>query len=299
MDMMSQRRASCACLVALSACQVYESTLLGHDSSLMGGAGGAMAGALPLLNGDRASGTLVGGSPSDTPLVPGGEGGARDVPPAPGGEGGLGGAHESAGGAGPEPPEPELVDDMEDGNLFILHVSGRAGAWYSFADSESAAKVTIEQGLLRGTSKYNAHVTSVGFAEYGGMGFALNSSGTPRAYDASAYGGVELWARVAMGSVDVVHLAISDRFTHPGGLECDPAIPDGPEACFDDWLAPLQGLTTDWQRFQVSWADLHQQGWGRAGGDQIDISTLYEVQLQIGPAGSVDVWVDDVALLRR
>jgi hypothetical protein len=297
--MMSQRRAFCACLVALSACQVYERSLLGNASSLMGGTGGAIMGTPALTGGERGASIAAGGARSDVSAVLGGESGIANMQASAGGEGGESGILEGDGGQGPQTQDLDLVDDMEDANQFIVPASGRAGAWYSFADSKSAAKVTIEAGLLRGESKYNAHLTSIGFAEYGGMGFALNSNGTPRAYDASAYRGVELWVRVATGTVDVAHLAISDRFTHPGGQECDPGVPNGSEACFDDWLAPLLGLTGDWQRFEVTWMDLHQQGWGHAGGAQIDIATLFEVQLQIGAAADVDVWVDDVALLRR
>ncbi len=219
--------------------------------------------------------------------------GGSSEPSAPGGSGGNGG---SGGGSS----SGTVLDDMEDGDSSIPEEGGRVGAWYVYNDAtgsqdppESADFAMSQLSEPRGDSTFAAHSSGDGFTEWGaGFGFDLNNDGTTRGtYDASAYSGVSFWARSGAGSL-AIRVGLSDAQTSAEGGQCDPNTED---SCDDAFGANLQ-LTSEWQQFTLSFAELQQDGWGmQFPGIQRD--QLYSMQFEVGTNVAFDVWVDDIMLV--
>jgi hypothetical protein len=222
-----------------------------------------------------------------------------------------GGAATALGCASPPPGNLTLIDDMENGDNQILVASGRSGYWYTYDDgsagllnpaamSRSFSMEPIPGGRC-GVSQKAMRMTGSGFMTWGcGMGFffALGPSGTDIGlYDASGTKGITFWAKVGELSVKDAVLLVGDQWTDPAGGHCDATVQTGPTACYDSFSAPLT-LTTSWQRYSFTWAELVQRMFGlqRAAPDVANLAT---VNFQLGASSSVfDVWIDDVAFFQ-
>ncbi len=218
-----------------------------------------------------------------------GDGGA----PGSGGVGGSGGA----GGTSTCPAlasDEELIDDLNDGDRYIMPVSGRVGAWKDAHDDSPNAKMFPDPATgfvpsQTGDScrKYAAYVSGGGYVDWGAsFGFGL---GAP--YDASKYMGISFWARIDQGTSQVLRVAFPDKDTDVNGALCQGNT--GPNGCYD-YHGQRITLTSTWTKYTVSFASLTQEPWGRQA--PFDPATLYEVQFQI-PSGAAafGYWVDDIA----
>ena len=87
-------------------------------------------------------------------------------------------------------------------------------------------------------------------------------TGTKQTYDASAFKGVAFWAK-ANSSPGSLRVGFKDQNTAPEGGMCDAAAVNAREACNDDWGKAIS-LTTEWQPFTITFAELTQAGWGKA-----------------------------------
>jgi hypothetical protein len=197
---------------------------------------------------------------------------------------------------------------MENGLGSIAPICGRTGYWYTYNDMTAGALQTPAAGKAftdsaivpprttedGGTSSMAARTTGSGFTAYGaGMGFDLDDPGAgaaKRTYDASSYSGVTFWAMGSAGGS--VRFNVADKATDPsGGIFMGST---GPDQCSDHHGHALM-LTTTWQEFTFTWAQLTQQGFGYAEAT-LDTSHLIGMQFQVGvPTGSFDVWIDDIA----
>ncbi len=81
--------------------------------------------------------------------------------------------------------DPQMIDDMEDGNSVICNSGGRAGTWYTVADgTEGTVSPAVGAAFTmtpipggRGDSQMAAHMTASGFTGWGAqMGLSLNGS---------------------------------------------------------------------------------------------------------------------------
>jgi hypothetical protein len=186
----------------------------------------------------------------------------------------------------------ELIDDLEDGDQFILAQSGRQGAWVTYNDGSAGGNQTPAPGsFVPGTpgfeSTYAARTSGSGFSVWGAaMGLDLNRDGTTKStYDARAYDGITFWAR-ASGTLPI-RVMIADANTDPDGGICS--------NCFDHFGTNLT-LSSGWQRYTFSWGQLFQQGWGDQFG-RLDVEHLYGVHFQTPANTSFDFSVDDLGLL--
>jgi hypothetical protein len=199
---------------------------------------------------------------------------------------------------------------MENGMGAIFSVCGRMGYWYTYADSTAGATLTpavmmpFKDSMITpprprgdaGVSTMAAMMSGMGFTVYGaGMGFDLSNPGGGAAkstYDATkyAYTGVTFWAMGSAGGA--VRFNVPDRATDPSGGVCMGST--GTSQCNDHHGHAL-ALTTSWQQFTFTWADLTQQGYGYAEAS-LDVAHLVGMQFQVGsPTGTFDVWIDDIS----
>jgi hypothetical protein len=256
-----------------------------------GGRTSVTGGTVPL------GGTVVGGRGGTVPVggtllsggsVVGGRGGTL----ATGGMGGTVGGTTCPGLA----PNEEMIDDMNDGDRYIPQVNGRAGAWKDEGDATSSSTMFPDPaGLFTMTNtgdacrKYAAYVYGGPFVD-GNPAFRFGIGGP---YDASKYDGISFWAKIDSGSSSGLRVAFPDKDTQPDGGLCQASVPGN--SCWDHYGKKID-ITTAWTRYQVSFNELTQIGWGRAGAG-FDRSTIYEVQFQLPSNAKFGVWIDDVALV--
>jgi len=213
-----------------------------------------------------------------------------------GGAGGSGGT----GGTSACPPlssNEDLIDDLNDGDRYIMSINGRVGAWNDAHDDSPNAKMYPDSNSFVPSQtgdtcrKYAAYVYGGGYVLWGAdFWFGLGSP-----YNASKYTGISFWAKVDAGASTKIRVAFPDKDTHPDGVLCTQNPSTGPTACFDHYGSALS-LTTEWQKYRVSFADLTQDGWGRPG-KAFDPSTLYQVMFQIPVGANFGIWIDDVAFV--
>jgi hypothetical protein len=189
----------------------------------------------------------------------------------------------------------DLIDDLNDGNRFILNNSGRVGSWTDSHDSTpTGAMYPDPVNLFTPTDtgdscrKYAVYVKGSGFSDWGAsFWFGLGSP-----YNASKYTGITFWARTDAGSSGVVRVSFPDKDTYPDGGICKTNV-TGATQCYDHYGARVT-LTPDWKKQTLSFKDLSQDGWGLQGA-AFDPSTLFQVLFQIPVNATFGIWVDDVA----
>jgi Carbohydrate binding domain (family 11). len=190
----------------------------------------------------------------------------------------------------------EMIDDMNDGDRLIPQVNGRAGAWKDQGDATSSSTMFPDPaGLFTMTNtgdacrKYAAYVYGGPFVD-GTPEFYFGIGGP---YDASKYDGISFWGKIDSGSSSAVRVAFPDKDTQLEGGLCQMSVAGN--TCWDHYAKKID-LTTTWTKWQISFNELAQYGWGRAGAG-FDRSTIYEVQFQLPVNAKFGVWVDDVALV--
>ena len=159
----------------------------------------------------------------------------------------------------------------------------------------------------RGSSVSALHTTAAGFTNYGALvGVDLNRKGTSRlTYDASSYSGVEFWIRVESGSPSLVHFAILDEHTDPGGGLCcvsatsctgGGTIANG--LCYDHFGSDLSPITSEWVQRTVTFAELEQVGWGDNHTAALDSARVFGIQFSWTSA-AMDLWIDDISFVKK
>jgi hypothetical protein len=186
-----------------------------------------------------------------------------------------------------------LIDDFEDGDMHVPMVEHRAGQWLTFNDGTgsqfpkpgSAMSASRIPGG-RGASHFGIHNVGSKFSKWGAnLSFELNPH---RCYDASAYGGIEFWARghgEIRAAVKMTQI-VSEEF----GGSCS-------HDCFDAHTKYIK-LTREFTRVVVRWADLSQQGFGTP--IPFDARSLYSIEFSLTPEQTpFDFWIDDVSFSPR
>jgi hypothetical protein len=133
----------------------------------------------------------------------------------------------------------------------------------------------------------------MGFVTWGaGIGVDFNNDGvTYGPYDATKFKGICLWARVGPGADaggHAVRLKFLDGNTVPQGGVCSPDSTSA-DYCYDGYGADLS-LTSGWQLFKFTWAQLTQQTWGHQA-NAIAVDKLYSLQFETGAADAFDTWL--------
>lgn len=194
--------------------------------------------------------------------------------------------------AGP-PPCTALIDDLEDGDGWIIRCLTRGGPWYTYNDGTAGGTQTPLPGrpFLPDTpgymSKYAAHTKGSGFTSRGaGMGFDLNNPAGKRAtYDASAYKGLTFWARSTSSPLHM-YVNFPDRDTDPAGGVCT--------TCNDSFGKGID-ITTTWAQYTVLFSTLSTDGIGMPAPKAFDPAHVYSIEFHTPFSTVFDFWVDDIA----
>ncbi len=231
-------------------------------------------------------------------------------------------------------PNYVLIDDMEGtaapngpiklkiqgANLFPGYWFGQDSSGHAadsispnpFSYSELASPHETMSGI---TSTRAAHVTCVDADLYGYCEIAFwLAQNTPDArrfdagvtepdipvvlYNISAYTGLVFWGMSAVSNRVKMH--ISDLDTDPLGGKCGQSDA-ATDQCWDDFCAYVN-LTTTWQKFEIKFSALQQEGWGYAApSGRFDATTAGFVNFQVnGPSSATaaavngDFWIDDI-----
>jgi len=185
-----------------------------------------------------------------------------------------------------------LIDDFEDGDERAPRLEHRTGVWELFNDGTGTqspkpgmvSPVRIPGG--RGASHFALHSAGGKFSKWGS---SLSLEFNPRhCYDASAYGGIEFWAR-GRGEVRVV-LKMTQVMAEEFGGSCT-------HDCYDGHAKRIK-LTRDFQHVVVRWEDLKQQGFGAP--PRFDARSLDAVDFSVlAEETPFDYWIDDVSFIPR
>ncbi len=268
----------------------FEPSCSPEASAGQGGAGGDTAGWC-------SAATTEGGAPADDNAAMGGAAVDGD------GAGGESGGGLVTGGA-PSMPDPTsglLIDDFEDGDGTSFPVLGGQGLWFVVNDGSGLqfpAPCTLpsllsepERGSRRAMRTYGqGFISQPGGYSLIGLSVRSGAPACDQSIDASAFDGVEFWAR---GS-GTVRFFIGTVATHP-------LIDAGscPANCYDAHGNSVT-LGATWQRYRMRFDQLLQEGWGYpAGFDRSKILGLHwsakVAPFDPTPSACFDFWIDDVA----
>lgn len=205
------------------------------------------------------------------------------------GSGGTGGTGGSSGGSTSttsNPPDPTLIDDLEDGNN-QLKTPTYSGYWFTAVDTTGDGEITpdpsekcspVDLTTPRGDSNRAMHISgnwADGTDWTAALGFSFDKDET--AIDASAYKGIHFYAKTAITNPIRIQLMIS------GVMDAG------------HWERELD-LDADWSEVTLLWDDpgLAQPSW--ADPVDFDPGVLIGVQFQFMD-GTIDLWVDDVTFV--
>lgn len=191
--------------------------------------------------------------------------------------------------------EPE-IDDLEDGDEFILMRGKRNGGWYSYND-ETGSQTPPPRLLLlpdmpgAAGSRYSMHTSGSGFILWGaGIGFSLltppfpSDDMVPCPYDVSPHRGIRFQIR---GTNDDgrVRLQLPTIETQPPmqGGTCDGA------ACGDHFGVEVP-VSSSWEAREVPFAELYQ--WN--ADSKLDLTHVLTVEFHVAASVSFDFWVDQL-----
>lgn len=269
-----------------------------------------------MSGGSSGAGASSGGTGNVAGDQGGQAGGGRAGAPGSGGKGGAGG---SSGGAAGEAAtggsdggdgggeiitNPELIDDMEDRNQYILPYEGRDGLWYTaFGANGSAsdapgtennpmATVSAEEPNKAPGSTYAVEFKGTGGTEWGAM-LALDflqpdkATKVKKPYDASKYTGLKFWIKAEAAVTIVLRLPLKDTTSEANGA-CVAS-----DNC-EDHFQYLLDLTTEWTEVTLSWEDFSQVGWGYRVG-AFDPKQIVSVQFLVPTKKTAHFWLDDIS----
>ncbi len=313
-----------ALVVLLASCNVYTDSLVDdaaapeNGGALLGAGSGTMTspqGGRAATGGSKATGAeQSGGEAADKPSAGGGRGGnggggTNGVVGGTGPGTGLGGAAvggsapsagTSAGGTSNPPAGVDMLDDMEDGNFYLSPKPPRFGFWYVAGDTTVGAKLPKIEELVssltpaRDASASAVHFTATGFKGWGSsVGLSFTDMASKRgAYDAGSAVGISFWVRGSVSDNAKLRVLCPLIGTDPTGKQCG-GTSQG--QCLDHFATQVS-VTAQWQQVTVLFSSLHQAGWGLP-------LTGFEPKQMLGIEWSagisdVDVWLDDLALLR-
>jgi hypothetical protein len=187
-----------------------------------------------------------------------------------------------------------LFEDWEEHDSRVAPLDGRGGYWATYDDGTGKQTPPDKSPLFptritggRGASARALHMTGGKFKDWGvTFGAELASAAC---YDASAYSGIEFWAR-GPGVIKVGFQMIDVQDEKYGGL-CK-------TDCYNTHRKVIE-LSKTWKHYSVRWEDLHQLY--EAGPPlSFDPHRVRFLEFGIGPENTpYDLWIDDVAFVKR
>jgi hypothetical protein len=187
------------------------------------------------------------------------------------------------------PASPDdVIDDFEDGDLWLSRVAGRTGSWVGFATPGMGTVLGETSDVCVAHGKYSGHFTGNNLMAFGGNwnGVLIDPFALAIPFDATGYRGFSFWAATGNNAVPPLVMPIGVMTTDTSG----PAGLCGP--CGDYYR--VRGsipLTHTWTRQEVNFADLAQSGQGLP---QVQLRRAQLVSIMIWPENTYDIWIDDV-----
>lgn len=187
-----------------------------------------------------------------------------------------------------------LIEDFEHDDSWVLAADGRKGSWITFDDGTGTQSTPSRSALFpsripggRGASKQGLHVTGGRFTDWGvTFGTELADAAC---YDASAYAGIELWAkgpgvlRVGLQMIDVQDVK------YGGFCQTD---------CYDTHRKSIE-LTSSFRKYVIRWDQLRQL-FDAGAPVAFDARRVRFLEFNIAAKDTpFDVWIDDVSFVRR
>lgn len=214
------------------------------------------------------------------------------------GGGAAGEPSADAGAGGASEPNPNLIDDFEDGDEHILRQQGRDGSWFvrndgtaTQAPAADAPALPSSFVLVRSGSERGMHTTGGPFETWGAVvGTTLaTSSGIAVPYDLSHFQGLKLWLRTNSTSPNAAKEARLNfvAVATSSGSGCT--------VCDDHWGAPVP-LTSKWVEVDVPFSGLRQAGFGVPRLTSPDLTGVTALELAFPAGVSFDLWLDDPEL---
>ena len=185
-----------------------------------------------------------------------------------------------------------LIEDWEEDDPSLLRADGRSGSWLTFDDGTSKQNVPSSSQLrpsriTGGRSQYGLHLSGGRFTEWGvsfGSDFATGSC-----YDASAYDGVEFWAK-GQSAIHVGVQMIDIQSPKFGGF-CSGDV------CYNSHRKRVT-LSPGWKRYTVRWHELEQLN--AAARIPLDTKRIRFLEFSILAEDTpFDVWLDDVSFVPK
>jgi hypothetical protein len=189
----------------------------------------------------------------------------------------------------------ELIDDMEDGDPYILWVSGRAGAWSVFYDTTQGATIWPGSPFVMSDTYDACHGLAAraygGQFVYSGAGLGFGIGGP---YNASAFNGLSFWAKSGTGQEITIRVTFADKDTALEGGLCSPDVTA--TLCWNDF-GKYVAIPATWTKIRILFAELRQlPGWGNQPAGGFDPASIYRVQFYTPPGAQFDLWIDEAAL---
>jgi len=117
-------------------------------------------------------------------------------------------------------------------------------------------------------------------------------------YDVSAHHGIVFWG--ISSAANQVKVMFNNVDTDVFGDKCGQSDAAS-DQCWDSFSKYVK-LTDTWQKFEVKFSDLSQEGWGYAvPSGKFDATTVYKLSFVVNgpasasaPAVTADIWIDDI-----
>jgi hypothetical protein len=206
-----------------------------------------------------------------------------------------------------------LIDDMESTtsgpiSLSMASTGLTAGGWYDVISTGSTSNtispdpfafsaLSAPHETMTGvTSSKAAHIACTMADQYGYCQVGFGFADPPTAFDISKFTGIVFWGMSSAANSVKVQIANDD--SDPAGGKC--GMTDASTArCWDSYATYLS-FTDKWQKFEVKFSKLRQDGWGMEV-PTFDATTARGINFLVqgptsttAPAINADFWIDDV-----
>lgn len=189
--------------------------------------------------------------------------------------------------------QPELIDDLEDGDDQIPQAFGRSGGWYIFNDGTGTqdADPPIPEKISSAPEGQFAMVTrGFGFDDWGaGLGVNVAGADLSVGYDASDFVGIRFYARAEIEEQQSVRVNFPS--TQTGTLtECDDLD------CNNHFGVDI-GVDVEWQQHEVLFSEI-TQGVQLVEAREFQTRSFRDVQFLIPRGRDFELWIDFLEFIR-
>ncbi len=200
----------------------------------------------------------------------------------------------------------ETIDTMEDHDGAIENTGTRNGDWYAGHDATATGVQTpgstftmtplpTTDSRYSATDMWAAMTKGMGFNDWGeDLGFNLMLVPVGQTfhppYDATAYCGLNFFARVGVGASSTVIFRVPDKNSLPDGGVCGGA--DMP--CYA-YFQKVYSFNTTWTEYNVLFSDLKGTGWPTA----LAQNAIFSIEFGLASKSVFELWIDDISFLKK